>query len=102
MGWRADVFFPAFKNAGMLVEAVLTPPAGAQVAFDVDFRRPDQVLLDGMVHSTGYSIEYQAADVTLKFGDILTLDGGAYKVNQPPSAKGDGYFVIAQLEKVNP
>lgn len=68
--------------------------------FDVEFRRPDQVVLDGMVHSTDYSIEYQGTDAQLKRGQVLRIDGVEYKVRQTPTAKGDGTFVIALLEKV--
>ncbi|MBY0237872.1 MAG: hypothetical protein K2X55_01010 [Burkholderiaceae bacterium] len=102
MPWNPDVFFPAFKRAGMLNTAVLMPQTGPATEFDVDFRRPDQVVLEGMVHSTGYSIEYQAADVTLNYGDTLVVAGTTYKVSQPPDVRGDGSFVIAQLEKVAP
>ena len=74
MGFDASVFWPAFKAAGMVDVAVHQPPNGVAVAFDVGFKRPDQVVLDGMVHSTDYSIEYQAADVTLQRGDIVRID----------------------------
>ncbi len=102
MGWNSDVFFPAFKRAGMLSGAEYVPTSGPAVPFDVDFRRPDQVVLDGMVHTTDYSIEYQSADITLQRDDIVRVDGVTYKVRQTPAAKGDGTFVIALLEEVSP
>lgn len=102
MAWNSSAFWPAFKRAGMLDIATFQPLNGPAFDADVEFRRPDQVLLDGMVHSTDYSIEYQAADLPLKRGDMVQILGAAYKVRQTPAAKGDGTFVIAQLEKVNP
>lgn len=101
MPFQADVFWPAFKLAGMLDEAVYQPADGAAVPFDVGFTRPDTVVLDGMVHSTDYSIEYQGADIELKRGYVLQISGGTYKVRQTPNAKGDGTFYVAALEKVS-
>lgn len=102
MSFDSSVFWPAFKQAGMLDEAVHQPVGGPAVAFDVSFARPDQVVLDGMVHSTDYSIEYQGADIGLQRGYVLQLAGGTYKVRQTPTAKGDGTFYVAALEKVAP
>ncbi|HEY9145262.1 MAG TPA: hypothetical protein VIN36_01120 [Thiobacillus sp.] len=102
MAFDAAVLWPAFKQAGMLDEAVYQPPAGPAVPFDVSFSRPDQVVLDGMVHSTDYSIEYQGADIELQRGYMLQIAGAAYKVRQTPAAKGNGTFYVAALEKVGP
>lgn len=100
MSFDSSVFWPAFKLAGMLDEAVYQPADRPAVPFDVSFTRPDQVVLDGMVHSTDYSIEYQGADIELKRGYVLQILGGTYKVRQTPAAKGDGTFYVASLEKV--
>lgn len=100
MSFGADVFWPAFKGAGMLDVAVHQPLNGVAVPFDVGFSRPDNVVLDGMVHTTDYSIEYQAADIELRRGDVLRIGGVAYKIRQTPRAKGDGSFSIAMLEEV--
>lgn len=86
----------------MLDEASYQPPVGDLVVFSGGFKRPDQVVLDGMVHTTDYSIEYLASDVELKRGFIIMVAGGQYKVRQTPSANGDGEFVTALLEKVTP
>jgi hypothetical protein len=102
MSFGADVFWPAFKQAGMLDEAVYQPAVGPAVPFDVGFNRPDQVVLDGMVHTTDYSIEYQRADIELQRGYMLQIAGSSYKVRQTPSAKGDGTFYVAALEEVKP
>lgn len=84
----------------MLEEAVFRPAGGNDIPFDVGFKRPDQIVLDGIVHSTDYSIEYQSADVTLQRGDVISILGGQYSVRQTPQAKGDGFFMTALLEKV--
>jgi hypothetical protein len=102
MSFDSSVFWPAFKLAGMLDAAVYQPPNGVAVAFDVSFARPDQVVLDGMVHTTDYSIEYQGADIELQRGYVLRICGADYKVRQTPAAKGDGTFYVAALEKVAP
>jgi hypothetical protein len=102
MGFDASVFWPAFQQAGMLDVATYQPPNGVAKEFDVGFSRPDQVVLDGMVHTTDYSIEYQAADIELQRGYVLRIDGVDYKVRQTPAAKGDGTFYVAALEKVAP
>lgn len=86
----------------MLDSALHQPDTGPLIDFDVGFQRPGQVVLEGMVHTTDYSIEYQSADIELKRGAVVTILGDAYKVRQTPIAKGDGAFVIALLEKVLP
>ena len=102
MGWDTSRFFPAFKRAGMLDEAVFQPSVGDAIEFDVEFRRPDQIVLDGAVHSTDYSIEYLSTAVELMRGHIVTINSVAYKVRQEPLAKGNGSFTIALLETVDP
>lgn len=100
MSFGADVFWPAFKDAGMLDVAFHKPLNGAIVPFDVGFTRPDTVVLDGMVHSTDYAIEYLAIDIELQRGDKLSILGADYKVRQTPKAKADGGFYVAILEEV--
>jgi hypothetical protein len=103
MAFNAAVFWPALKRAGMLGEATHQPADGPVISFDVGFARPDQVVLDGVVHSTDYSIEYQSADIELKRGNAVQIAGeGQFTVRQTPMAKGDGTFVVASLEKVGP
>lgn len=91
----------------MLVDAEYRPAIGAAVPFKVGFERPGQVELDGAVHTTDYSIEYQSADITLKRDQIVWVKASGdsaylqYKVRQTPQAKGDGTFIRAFLEKVS-
>lgn len=84
----------------MLDEAIYLPAGGPGVTFDVGFSRPDQVVLDGAAHTTSYSIEYQASDVTLTRSSIVKVLGGTYEVSEPPRARGSGNFFIAYLEKI--
>jgi len=100
--FHAERFWSAIQDAGMLDDASYQPPVGDLVVFSGGFKRPDQVVLDGVVHTTDYSIEYLATDVELKRGFIITVDGAQYKVRQAPMAKGDGGFFIAMLDKVTP
>jgi hypothetical protein len=102
MDFDTSVFWPAFKEAGMLCEARYQPSIGPLVIFDVGFKQPDQIVLDGLVSATDYSIEYQSADVTLKRDYVLQIKGVNYRVGQTPQALGNGTFVFAQLEKVKP
>lgn len=100
MSWSDDDFFPAFEDEGMLTEVHYQPPAGDVVTFMAGFQQPDEILLDGMVHSTGYSIEYQSADIELKRNFLVLVGTVQYRVRQPPVAKGDGSYMTALLEKV--
>ena len=102
MSFHAERFWSAFQGVGMLDEASYQPPVGDLVVFSGGFKRPDQVVLDGMVHTTDYSIEYLASDVTLRQGFVLTIAGIQYKVRQTPLANEDGTFVTALLEKARP
>lgn len=100
MTFDSSIFWGAFKDAGMLVAATYQPAVGDLVEFDVGFNRPDQVVLDGVAHSTQASIEYQAVDIELRRGAVVKVDGVDYKVSQPPMAKDDGTFMLAYVEKV--
>ena len=102
MSFGEGVFWPAFKGAGMLEVVELLPESGDSVTFDAGFERPDQIVLDGVAHTTGYQIEYQATDVTLQRGNRVRIAGQAYKVTEPPRATGGGEFFIAYLDKVGP
>jgi hypothetical protein len=102
MTWDTSVFWGAFKAAGMLVEATFQPSAGPAITFDAGFTRPDTIVLDGVVHSTDYSIEYQSGDVQLVRDNVIAIDAVQYRIRQSPTAKGDGTFMVALLEKVQP
>lgn len=97
----ANVFWQAFGDAGMLTPAEYLPPDGPPVPFDAGYTRPDEIVLGGVAHTTDYTIEYLAADVTLARNALLRVDGQTFKVAEPPRARGGGEFFIAILEKVN-
>ena len=84
----------------MLKDADYVPASGPEVPFKVGFERPDEIVMDGVVHTTDYTIEYRSADVELKRGYNVRIDNVMYRVRQPPQAQGDGAFMRAFLEKV--
>jgi hypothetical protein len=102
MTFDSSLFWPVFKATGMLTEVAYQPPAGALVIFDAGYSRPDQVVLDGMVHSTDHTIEYQRADVDLKRDELVDIGGISFRVRQTPLTRGDGTFSVAILEEVVP
>ncbi|OFA05188.1 hypothetical protein [Duganella phyllosphaerae] len=102
MGFHSERFWSAFQGVGMLDEATYQPPVGDLVVFLGGFKRPGQVVLDGMAHTTDFSIEYLASAVELKRNFIITVDKVQYKVRQTPLANGDGEFFTALLDEVTP
>lgn len=100
-----DVFWPAFKSAGLLSEATVTS-GGSTFTMDVGFSMPDQDRMGRGVLSRDYEIEYQHADApVLDEGDTVTIDAVAYRVRQAPyiphpGNAADGYFRCALLTKV--
>lgn len=100
MTFDSSLFWPAFKAAGVLVEVTHQPAQGELVKFDAGFTRPDQLVLDGLVHSTDFGIEYQAGDIVLHRDDLVVIEQVTYKLQQTPKVKGDGKFVTAVLEEV--
>jgi hypothetical protein len=93
--------YEAAARAGLLKEALWVPAAGAepQTAF-VDFRAPDETVLDGLGLSTDYSIRYPASRfVGLASGDIVIVNGERYRVREV-RAVGDGSEKRASLTKL--
>lgn len=100
MGFRPEVFFPAFKRAGMLAAALYKPGTPAEQAFDVQWVRPEMLLLGDGAQSVDYRIEYQTADVPrLKLGDEIAVAGALYTVRAAPLVQGDGTFTQCELDK---
>jgi hypothetical protein len=104
--WDESVFWPAFKDAGLLVPAVIN--GGSPVVY-VGYEEPDVLLLDGS-QSKQYMIEYQLDDVPdLAEGDavVLTLRGQdvAFVVREParvpdnPAQGSDGFWRRALLTR---
>lgn len=100
MGFRPEVFFQAFKSAGVLVEAIYKPQFVTPVPFDAQWVRPEMLLLGDGAQSVEYRIEYQTADVPrLKLGDEIEVAGTLYTVRAAPLTQGDGYFSQCELDK---
>ena len=100
MSWSADVFFPAFADAGMLETAVYHA-VGGDVPVQIGFVQPDALMLGDMAQSTEYAIEYQTTDMpALKMGETITIGVDTYKVRRNPEKKGDGAFSHVLLTKL--
>jgi hypothetical protein len=105
MGFRPEVFFPAFARAGLLVDAAYVPTTGSPVPFQAQWKRPEQLMLADEAQSVEYELEYQTADVPrLRRGDALQvqLQGQpeAFTVRTAPRPQGDGFFSRVLLDKV--
>jgi hypothetical protein len=96
-----DFLYEAADRAGFLKEAVWIPSDGSEsVSAKVDFRAPDQTVLDGLGLSTDYAIHYPAsALVGLASGETLTIDGQTYRVREV-RALSDGSEKRATLTKM--
>lgn len=93
--------YAAADHAGLLKEAVWSPANGTtSVSAKVDFRAPDETVLDGLGLSTDYAIRYPASTFAgLVSGDSLTVDGVTYRVREI-RALGDGSEKRATLTKL--
>jgi hypothetical protein len=99
MGFNHSVFWSAFKRAGMLDEAYRSS-ISLVVPIDVRFSQPDMLVMEGMVQTAEYEIEYQTADMlTLRIDEQIIIGSVTYKVRGNPVKVGDGYFSKAQLTK---
>lgn len=90
--WRAA------KDAGMLDVATITTTEGT-ADFDVKYRRPDGLMLNGDHLSTDHQIKFVADELpTLKEGDAVVFDPAkssrfaettTFRVRQAPSVPND-------------
>lgn len=115
MDFDTSVFWPAFKDAGMLKRISVKPRAGGATLYgDVLWRSPDQPA-GAHSQSREYEIEYQVADFPkLKEGDTVQLldeddapiSGMKFAVRRPayvsdrPLDGDDGTYQQAQLTKL--
>lgn len=83
--------YEAGARAGLLEEATWVSAEGAEPeTVPVDFRAPDETVLDGQGLSTDYSVRYPATVlVGLTPGDSITLEEQAYRMREI-RAVGDG------------
>ena len=93
--------YEAAARAGLLKTATWTSAGGGEPeTVDVDFRAPDETVLDGLGLSTDYAIRYPAsALVGLSSGETLTIDGHSFRVREI-RAVGDGSEKRATLTQL--
>ena len=89
----ADLY-DAAAQAGLLTAAEFS---GTVVW--VDFRAPDEEVLDGLGVSRGYTIRYPAQRLALTTGDELTIDRERYRVREVRQL-GDGSECRATLTRL--
>jgi hypothetical protein len=88
--WSEDVFYPAFKRAGMLKLATVLHAGDSETAEAwVDFCKPDSLAITG-VQSSDYEMEFEVADFpNLDEGDQVVIDSEKYLVRQVPRVEGE-------------
>lgn len=83
---RVEDMYAAAASAGLLVDAEV---GGAQIVA-VDFRSPDETVLDGFALSADYLMRFPLSGLpNLVAGHTVTIGGAAYRVRDV-RAIGDG------------
>lgn len=105
--WDNSVFDRAFDRAGIrqrVIRLISGSPAGE---FMARFDRPQQIIMDGVAHTTDYVIEFTTTDVPggLEYHDLVDIEVSKgvlerFRVNQEPLQQGDGYWTRATLERM--
>jgi len=101
MGWNPQVLFAAFKTAGMLKQARLSPASTAPAEFDFDcnLKRPELLVLGDQQQSAELVIEYETASVRrIRKGDPITIDNTRYVARAHAITLGDGTYSQVELE----
>lgn len=92
---RVEEFYEAAARTGLLVDAEID---GNTIA--VDFRSPDEAVLDGLVLSSDYTIRFPASALpSLAAGDPVSIGGNNYRVRDIRSI-GDGSERRADLSRI--
>lgn len=92
---RIEDFYDAAGRSGLLVNAEID---GHTIA--VDFRSPDETVLDGLALSVDYTIRSPASALpSLKAGDTVSIGGDSYRVRDVRSI-GDGSERRADLSRL--
>ncbi|MBE0475322.1 hypothetical protein [Rhodoferax sp.] len=92
---RIEDFYEAAGRSGLLVDAEID---GHTIA--VDFRSPDESVLDGLALSADYTIRFPASTLpSLAAGDIVSIAGNTYRVRDIRSI-GDGSERRASLSRL--
>ncbi|SFM13110.1 head-tail joining protein [Nitrosomonas communis] len=71
-----DLYEAAARNQ------LLTPVTVGTVTIQCAFRAPDEAVLDGLVLSRDYHIEYPTSWLTLSISDVVVIKGESYKVRE--------------------
>ncbi|MBN9475401.1 MAG: hypothetical protein ABS43_01765 [Bordetella sp. SCN 67-23] len=101
MGWDPSVFKDEFVAAGIWVPAVVTIGSVVHDPVYVGYTEPRELILGGAVMAAGYSIEFEAGDLPgLALHDQVVVAGKIFRLSQPPRARGEGFFSVAELELV--
>ncbi len=92
---RIEDFYEAAARSGLLVDAEVD---GQTIA--VDFRAPDETILDGLALSTDYTMRFPASALpSLAAGDAVAIGGSDYRVRDIRSI-GDGSEKRASLSRL--
>lgn len=92
---RIEDFYEAAGRSGLLVDAEID---GHTIA--VDFRSPDETVLDGLALSADYTIRFPASALpSLAAGDTVSIAGSLYRVRDTRSI-GDGSERRASLSRL--
>jgi len=92
---RIEDFYDTAARSGLLVDAEVD---GQTIA--VDFRSPDETVLDGLALSTDYTMRFPASALpSLAAGDTVTISGSDYRVRDIRSI-GDGSEKRASLSRL--
>lgn len=90
-----ETLYDAAANAGLLTRAVI---GGTEVM--VDFRAPDEDVLDGLGVSRNHTIRYPVSRLpNLTAGNTLEIAGQSYRVREV-TAMGDGTEARASLTRL--
>jgi len=100
MTWDNSLFDEAFDQAGIRDEVTLITGEAPYPTFMAKFDMPQQVVLDGEVHTTDYVIEFTSADVDgLEYHSLVMINNVRYRVRDEPMIVGDGHWTRTALEK---
>ena len=92
---RMEDFYAAAARSGFLVDAEID---GHTIA--VDFRSPDESVLDGLALSADYTIRFPASVLpALAAGNTVSIAGNTYRVRDIRSI-GDGSERRASLSRL--
>ena len=92
---RVEDFYEAAARTGLLVDAEID---GNTIA--VDFRSPDETVLDGLALSADYTMRFPASALpSLAAGDTVSIAGDTYRVRDIRSI-GDGSERRASLSRL--